>query len=328
MLLRTSLRSFFAHKDRMALSLIAVVLSVAFVSGTLVFSNTATSTFSKLFAATASDISVQPPKPADDEEPQAGDKPATVPAPLAQQVASVPGVKTAIGQVMVGNAILVNPATNKLVGPTSGAPTLVGNWTDTPRNPVKITSGHVPQNSGELVLDADTAKKAGLGIGDKVKRRIAAPARKAGLISGEDAVKSLLSGNWLYTPSLLYRQSALSKIPYRPDIDAVHDLAFMVDMLMEGGNLLVDEREVFRYRRHQASDSSTRVKDGKRFDEELRYYGLIAKELRAKGWNAAARSADLHLSSRLHALMVAAGRLGAGDFAHAGAMVGRAVRSS
>ncbi|MFF2080978.1 ABC transporter permease [Kitasatospora sp. NPDC058162] len=169
MLLKTSLRSFFAHKGRMALSLIAVVLSVAFVSGTLVFSNTATSTFSKLFAATASDLSVQPPKPADDEEPQAGDKPATVPAALAQQVAALPGVKTAVGQVMVGNAILVNPATDKLVGPTSGAPTLVGNWTDTPRNAVKITSGHVPQNSGELVLDADTAKKAKLGVGDRIR---------------------------------------------------------------------------------------------------------------------------------------------------------------
>ncbi|MFD5467078.1 ABC transporter permease [Kitasatospora sp. NPDC127059] len=169
MLLKTSLRSFFAHKGRMALSLVAVVLSVAFVSGTLVFSNTATSTFSKLFAATASDISVQPPKPADDEEPPAGDKPATVPASLAQRVAAVPGVKSAVGQVMVGNAILVNPATDKLVGPTTGAPTLVGNWTDTPRNPVRITSGHVPRNSGELVLDADTAKKAKLGVGDRIR---------------------------------------------------------------------------------------------------------------------------------------------------------------
>ncbi|MER7843166.1 glycosyltransferase [Kitasatospora sp. NPDC096077] len=193
---------------------------------------------------------------------------------------------------------------------------------------MKADPNAIAVQPGVKVMDSDGVLVPGLGIGDKVKRRIAAPARKAGLISGEDAVKSLLSGNWLYTPSLLYRQSALSKIPYRPDIDAVHDLAFMVDMLMEGGNLLVDEREVFRYRRHQASDSSNRVKDGKRFDEELKYYGLIAKELRAKGWNAAARSADLHLSSRLHALMVAAGRLGAGDFTHAGAMVGRAVRSS
>ncbi|MFD8786587.1 ABC transporter permease [Kitasatospora sp. NPDC059599] len=169
MLLKTSLRSFFAHKGRMALSLIAVVLSVAFVSGTLVFSNTATSTFDKLFAATASDVSVQPPKPAEDDDQQAAVKPPTVPVALADQVAAVPGVKKAVGQVMVGNAILVDPATNKLVGPTSGAPTLLGNWTDTPRNPLTITSGHAPQNSGELVLDADTAKKAKLGLGAKVR---------------------------------------------------------------------------------------------------------------------------------------------------------------
>ncbi|MER7757092.1 FtsX-like permease family protein [Kitasatospora sp. NPDC097643] len=169
MLLKTSLRSFFAHKGRMALSLIAVVLSVAFVSGTLVFSNTATSTFDKLFAATASDVSVQPPKPAEDDEQRVADKPLTVPAALAQQVAAVPGVKTAVGQVSVDNATLVNPATNKLVGPTSGAPTIVGNWTDTPRNAVHITTGHVPQNAGELVLDADTAKKAKLGTGDRIR---------------------------------------------------------------------------------------------------------------------------------------------------------------
>ncbi|MFJ4597799.1 MULTISPECIES: ABC transporter permease [unclassified Kitasatospora] len=169
MLLKTALRSFFAHKGRMALSLIAVMLSVAFVSGTLVFSDTATSTFDKLFAATASDVSVQPPKPAEDDDQQASDKPRTVPVAAAQQVAAVPGVKSAVGQVMVENATLVDPATNKLVGPTSGAPTLVGNWTETPRSAVHLTQGHAPQNAGESVLDADTAKKAGLGLGAKLR---------------------------------------------------------------------------------------------------------------------------------------------------------------
>ncbi|MFI6153598.1 ABC transporter permease [Kitasatospora sp. NPDC051170] len=170
MLLKTSLRSFFAHKGRMVLSLIAVVLSVAFVSGTLVFSNTATSTFDKLFAATASDVSVQPPKPAeDDEEGRAAVKPPTVPTDLAQKLTGLPGVKSALGQVSVDNAVLVNPSTNKLVGPTTGAPTIVGNWTDTPRNAVDLTSGHLPQGSADLVLDADTAKKAKLGLGDKVR---------------------------------------------------------------------------------------------------------------------------------------------------------------
>ncbi|MFD0278746.1 ABC transporter permease [Kitasatospora sp. NPDC127111] len=170
MLLKTSLRSFFAHKGRMALSLIAVVLSVAFVSGTLVFSNTATSTFDRLFASTASDISVQPPKAdLDDEDDEPHATVPTVPAGTVEKVAATAGVKQALGQVFVSNAVLVNPVTNKQVGPTGGAPTLTGNWTDTPRNSVEITSGHVPQGADQIVLDADTAKRAKLGLGDKLR---------------------------------------------------------------------------------------------------------------------------------------------------------------
>ncbi|MDY0815568.1 ABC transporter permease [Kitasatospora purpeofusca] len=168
MLLKTSLRSFFAHKGRMALSLVAVVLSVAFVSGTLVFSNTATSTFDTLFASTASDVSVGP------AEPEIGGKDAraktrTIPVDSVRKVAALPGVRTAIGQVTVENATLADPATLKKVGPTSGAPTIVGNWTDTPRSPVEITSGHAPQGPDQVVLDADTAKKAKLGLGGKLR---------------------------------------------------------------------------------------------------------------------------------------------------------------
>ncbi|MFI6850218.1 ABC transporter permease [Kitasatospora sp. NPDC050467] len=169
MLLKTSLRTFFAHKGRMVLSLIAVVLSVAFVSGTLVFSNTATSTFDRLFASTASDISVQPAKADGDEPDQPAGRVATVPADVIQKAAATPGVKQALGQVFVGSAVLVDPLTNKQIGPTGGAPTLTGNWTDTPRNSVEITSGHVPQGGDQIVLDADTAKKAKLGLGAKVR---------------------------------------------------------------------------------------------------------------------------------------------------------------
>ncbi|MER5355016.1 FtsX-like permease family protein [Kitasatospora sp. NPDC002551] len=168
MLLKTSLRSFFAHKGRMLLSLIAVVLSVAFVSGTLVFSNTATSTFDKLFASTASDLSVGPAKPEFGEE-DAREKARAISVETVRKVAAVPGVKTAIGQVAVENATLVDPATNKQVGPTSGAPTIVGNWADTPRNAVEITSGHLPQGGDQVVVDADTAKKAKLGLGGRLR---------------------------------------------------------------------------------------------------------------------------------------------------------------
>jgi putative ABC transport system permease protein len=169
MLLKTSLRSFFAHKGRMLLSLIAVVLSVAFVSGTLVFSNTATSTFDRLFASTASDLAVSKAKDDIAAGEQRGGKPATVPVGTVQKLAGQPGVKTALGQVFVQNATLVDPATNTSVGPTSGAPTLTGNWVDTPRSSVDITSGSAPAGKSQIMLDADTAKKAGLKLGSPLR---------------------------------------------------------------------------------------------------------------------------------------------------------------
>ncbi|MFI9269119.1 ABC transporter permease [Kitasatospora sp. NPDC052896] len=169
MLLKTSLRSFFAHKGRMALSLIAVVLSVAFVSGTLVFSNTATSTFNKLFASTASDVSVQPKTGKLDASVDQGGKVPTLAPSVVATVAAQPGVRTALGSVLVQNATLVNPATNKAVGPTSGAPTMTGAWDDDPRSPLKITSGQAPHGPGQILLDADTAKKAKLGLGSPLR---------------------------------------------------------------------------------------------------------------------------------------------------------------
>ena len=169
MMLKTSLRNFFAHKGRMALSLIAVVLSVAFVSGTLVFTDTATSTFDKLFASTAADVSVTPKGQDGDNQQYGGAQAATLPASVVQQVAAESGVKTAMGEVSVQNATLVDPATNKAVGPTSGAPTIAGNWYETPNAALTITAGEAPKGPDRVLLDADTADKAKLKTGDSLR---------------------------------------------------------------------------------------------------------------------------------------------------------------
>ncbi|GAB2748714.1 ABC transporter permease [Kitasatospora kifunensis] len=170
MLLKTSLRNFLAHKGRMVLSLIAVVLSVAFVSGTLVFSNTATSTFDKLFDATASDLSVSSaPAKGGDQAQQNGGKTLTVPAAAVARITGQPGVKSAQGQVSVETGTLVNPRTNKAVGPTGGAPTIVGAWVPGPRPAMTITSGSAPAGPKQLMIDADTAKHAGLHVGDPMR---------------------------------------------------------------------------------------------------------------------------------------------------------------
>ena len=57
---RASWRSLLAHKLRLALTAVAVVLGVAFVSGSLVFTDTLSKTFTELFTQVSPDAVVEP----------------------------------------------------------------------------------------------------------------------------------------------------------------------------------------------------------------------------------------------------------------------------
>ncbi|PIM72470.1 hypothetical protein CTU88_09925 [Streptomyces sp. JV178] len=163
-MLKATLRSFLAHKGRLVLSALAVVLSVAFVAGSLIFSDTVTRTFDRLFASTSADVTVGPKD--DDLE---GQMPSgavdTVPASLAERVAKVDGVADAHVDAAVENITVVD-RDNESVGPTTGAPTIATDWHPTDRSPVELTSGHAPEGPGQALLDADTAKKKDVAIGD------------------------------------------------------------------------------------------------------------------------------------------------------------------
>ncbi|MEV4946623.1 FtsX-like permease family protein [Streptomyces sp. NPDC053755] len=166
--LKTSLRNFLAHKGRMALSAVAVLLSVAFVSGTLVFTDTMNTTFDKLFASTAADVTLSPKDAAvDDETPQTG-RPETLPASLVDQVRRAEGVKEAQGSV-VSLSVTVVDSRDKNVGPTGGAPTIAVNWSPIELRSVDVTSGHEPRGPTDVMVDGGTAEKHGLKIGDELR---------------------------------------------------------------------------------------------------------------------------------------------------------------
>ena len=187
--LRTSLRNFLAHKGRMALSAVAVLLSVAFVCGTLVFTDTMNATFDKLFATTSADVTVSPQKV--DNAQQTG-TPDTLPASLQARLAQVPGVAGVVPEVSSQQATVAD-SHNQDIGSTTGAPTIVANWNSTQTKSVAITSGHTPRAPGEAVLDADTAAKHHLGIGDTL-RVIADPGDVTVTISGIATFKTTNPG--------------------------------------------------------------------------------------------------------------------------------------
>ncbi|MFF2960403.1 ABC transporter permease [Streptomyces sp. NPDC057963] len=179
---KTSRRNFFAHKGRMALSAVAVLLSVAFVCGTLVFTDTMNTTFDKLFAATSADVTVTPKSPKDNDRLPENGKPVTLPASAVQQIAGATGVKDAEGAVSSMSVTVVD-SHDKNMGSTSGGPTIAGNWTKNSLRSMEITSGHAPRGPTEVMVDADTADKHHLKLGDEL-RTIAATGDIRAKISG------------------------------------------------------------------------------------------------------------------------------------------------
>lgn len=247
--LKTSMRNFFAHKGRMALSAVAVLLSVAFVCGTLVFTDTMNTTFDKLFAVTSSDVTVSP-KDAKDEDDGAGTgKPASLPASTVEQVAAVDGVKKAEGAVASTSVTVVN-SENKNMGSSTGAPTFAGNWTQNDLKSMEITSGHAPRGPTEVMVDADTADKHDLGLGDEL-RTIAATgdirARIVGIASWkvtnpgaavvyfdtETAQRTLLGATGRFTQVSVTAADGVSDAKLKQDIAQAMDGTYKIQTAKE-----------------------------------------------------------------------------------------------
>ena len=136
---------------------------------------------------------------------------------------------------------------------------------------------------------------------DRIKQRMW-PGPGEVVLSGERAVRSLLRGNWLYTPALCFERRALQRTRNRPDIDVCHDLAFVVDVLLDGGKLVVTTETCFSYRRHRSNYSTLVARSGARFDQERRYFAEVGAELHKRGWRSAERAARLRPLSRLNAI--------------------------
>lgn len=142
-------------------------------------------------------------------------------------------------------------------------------------------------------------------LGDKVKaglRRLAVGGSSEAIIAGEPIAQSLITGDWLYFPSVAWRAQAILKHDFREQYDVVQDIALAMDIIMDGGKMLVSDTICFQYRRHRDSDSSVRALDGRRFAEERAFFDECARDFAKLGWSRAARAARLHLTSRLNAV--------------------------
>lgn len=153
---------------------------------------------------------------------------------------------------------------------------------------------------GVRVIDA--SGQPSMGLADRVKSLIRPKVSGPTVFGGEHLAASLLRGNWLYWPSLVFRVDALAHRSFRADLPIILDLALIMDAVAAGNRLLLAPEICFDYRRHDESASSVSLLQGNRLADERRWFGEAAATLSAHGWPRAARAARTHWTSRLHAL--------------------------
>ena len=175
---KSTLRSLLAHKLRLTLTGLAIVLGVGFVAGTLILSDTLNATFDGLFKGINSGIDVQVRSESsfsEIAEAETGDR-QPLPASVLGEIERLDGVQAAAGEVE-GIAILIDKQ-GKAITPR-GPPTLGVTFTDVAGlSTFTIKQGDRPTNGNEIAIDKGTAEKHGFAVGDKVEVLVNGPARE------------------------------------------------------------------------------------------------------------------------------------------------------
>ncbi|MFC4494217.1 ABC transporter permease [Streptomyces ovatisporus] len=179
-MLRTALRNVFAHKARLLMTVLAVLLGVAFVSGTLVFTSTISDAYQKSSEKGFSnvDLAIEQTggEPSDTGAP--GKRPRISQATL-EKARDLPGAAGVTGSVS-GFAALADKD-GKLVGEgwqSTGANYYAGPEGEDKDARYPMSEGRAPQRSGEIALDQKTAERTGYKVGDTARLSIDGPVRK------------------------------------------------------------------------------------------------------------------------------------------------------
>ena len=167
---RATIKSLAAHKVRLALTAIAIVLGVAFMAGTFVLTDTVKHSFDTLFQQTTAgkDIVVQGVAPYGTGGRDFGGQGTRLPVPasLVPTIRAVPGVADAEGATQ-GLVTLIG-ANGKAVT-KQGPPTIGVSWVpNTKLSALRLVAGHAPQAADEVVIDRGTMNGQHWTVGQKV----------------------------------------------------------------------------------------------------------------------------------------------------------------
>nr|WP_202543824.1 FtsX-like permease family protein [Streptomyces sp. SID8382] len=170
------------------MTMLAVLLGVAFVVGTLVFTDTVGNAYKERFLTTLRSISVQATPPFDEKT----GEPGTVGEDTLRSLRRLPGVASVTGSVE-GFAAVAAKDGRPLGGDHS---TAAGNYfpqADGRDDRHPLTAGRAPTGPDEVLLDTSTADRGGYEVGDTVRLAVDGPVlhkKLVGIVRTDDTYGS------------------------------------------------------------------------------------------------------------------------------------------
>jgi len=164
-MLALTLRGLVERKLRAILTAVSVVLGVALMAGTYVFTDTINASFDKLFATATkgTDVRIRPRQIVQVDN---ADPPALAESYLAT-VRRTPGVAQAAGGIFRTGAIFRE--NGKIIGGTTGAPKFIASADPKRFDSFVYKRGRAPSAGNEMALDSLNARKQKLQVGDRVR---------------------------------------------------------------------------------------------------------------------------------------------------------------
>jgi putative ABC transport system permease protein len=171
-----TLRGILARKLRLALTTLAVLLGVAFVSGTYVLTDTMERSFDLIFRRTVTDVDLV--VRARDPYTGGGSQRTRIPDTNLARVRAVDGVATADGTTF-GYAQFVDQDGSSIQNGL--APTLGLSWPESGAGPLELADdgeSRPPRGDREVLVDEGTARQHGFSVGDRVRVLLQGPAER------------------------------------------------------------------------------------------------------------------------------------------------------
>ncbi len=165
-MLRTTLRNLAAHKLRLLTTGLAVLIGVAFMSGTLILSATMGKAMDDMFASAYEGTDGVVRSASVLETPEGQEIRPRIDESVVALVGEVDGVAAAQADVW-GVAQVIDPDGDPVGNPELGPPTVGASWPIDELNTWTLESGRAPEADDEVVIDKKTATDAGYTAGDE-----------------------------------------------------------------------------------------------------------------------------------------------------------------